>query len=301
MTLPPSPFRFRGPLLRPLLALACGTALTAPGEIVLIDPESADPPGMISAKMLPPKPEAHVLDPTGLLSPEQSAELSVALSKAAAQGIVIHTAFLDGETAVEREKLGNELVHRWTPTDAEIGVLVLSLSSGNEEPSVFIRSRLFAESGSDLFATLGRNALAQSFDEPRAYGTSLELATSLPEAFAKIRAVRAKAASLDAVQNKGTRRAAPPANESKPEIVVSHWDLFVARIDPRMLTLLRTLALGMGGLVLLAATLVVMHLRRPRYFPQVEFRRRFSAPHSGGNNARVSTARPEPLVRVPHA
>ncbi len=270
------------------------------GEIVLIDPDHADPPGKISARLLPEQPSTRVLDTSNELSVQARAELTVALEKAAAKGIEIHTVILAGEPAVEARILGNELIRRWTPPEADIGVLVLSLPAVSDEPTIFIRSHLFADEDTRIFATLGQNALDQSFNQPRAYGAALELAVSLPETLEKLQLASGKKANLPPAEAALADSATTPRTDTRPEIVVSRWDLFLARVDPRMMTLLRDCAIGFVGLVLLATTVIVLRLRRPRFFPQVEYRRRFSAPYSGGNNARVETTRPAPLVHVPH-
>lgn len=286
------------PVVRFLASLFLAT--TASAEVVLVDPDNAEPPGMISARLLPEKPASRVLDARSQLSVQAQAELSVALEKAAAKRIEIHTVFLGADPEIEPRRLGNELVRRWTPPEAEIGVLVLSLP-GMTEPSVFIRTRLFTEADTAHFTGLARNALEQSFNEPLAYGASLELAASLPAALATIHRLRDEGKDkISTVEARASAPARERAPEARPEIVISHWDMFVATIDPRMKTLLRDCVICFGGLVLLAATLILMRLRRPRFFPQSEFRRRFSAPYSGGNNARVPTTRPEPLVHVPH-
>jgi hypothetical protein len=285
--------------LQGLLALFLLT-FSARGEVVIVDPERADPPGMISSRLLPEQPASRVLDTANELSAQARAELTVALQKAAAKGIEIHTVILAGDPVIEPRKLGNELISRWTTPEAEVGVLVLSLPAISDEPSVFIRSHLFSEVGTDLFATLGQAAIEQSFNQPRAYGASLELAVALPETLEKLHLSRVEKGNLTPAEASVANPANTPRPDPRPEMVVSRWDLFVAHIDPRMVTLLRDCAIGLGGLVLLGATLFVLRVRRPRYFPQVEYRRRFSAPYSGGNNARVATARPAPLVHVPH-
>lgn len=207
----------------------------------------------------PPRPASRLLDQTGALSAPEQAALSREFTTAATRGLSLYfVALKSGEGLPEQDAAG-ELARLWE--DAPLSAVLLQLpgqpmSLGFAGPQLAARSR-------EEIASLTASALA-------AGNAHQVLAEQVKAVAVRLTAdLAGDGANGDLPAQAGPRATAWSG-------VSSHHLM---------------LAAGGGAIVVLLALLLLARRcrrNRPRLFPLTAARDRFSAPHSGGNNAMIT-------------
>ena len=222
---------------------------------------AVEPASAMRAESLgpPARPDSRVLDQTGTLTAPELAALSHEFTTATGEGLSFYFIALKSSEGLPEQDAAGELARLWE--DAPLTAVLLHLP-GQPMALGFAGPRL-ASLPSGEIKSLTTSALAASRAHPL-----------MPEQ------VKAVARSLRGDINH------TQAGESH-----------MAMTDPGAAALFDgsnhhlMLAGGCAAVVFLLALLLLAHRRRahrPRLFPLTAPRERFSAPHSGGNNAMVT-------------
>ncbi len=207
----------------------------------------------------PARPASRLLDQTGALSAPEQAGLSREFTTAATAGVSLYFVALKSSEGLPEEDAAGELARLWE--DAPLTAVLLQLpgqpmSVGFAGPQLASRSR-------DEIASLTASALA--------VGNARQVL---------VEQVKAVAGRLAADFAGGADNEAQPAKAGPGAAAwsgVSTHHLMVAA--------------GSAAIVVLTALLLLarrLRRNRPRLFPLTAARDRFSAPHSGGNNAMIT-------------
>lgn len=208
------------------------------------------------------RPESRVRDEAGLLSPDAQAELARELNAAAPQGLGLYWIALRSAEGLPAQDPAGTLAGLW----AEEPVTVVILQVPGQPLAAGRSASRLSSIQQDEIAGLVQSALAtgQTQMEPGAQGPAA--VRHLMNAFLRYRAGH----PLSAVD---------PRNEPAGSAAGHRHQQ-------------RIFAGGVALIGLLGLLLYLRHRRRrrPRLFPFTVARERFSAPHSGGNNAMISFA-----------
>jgi hypothetical protein len=212
----------------------------------------------------PPPPKDHILDETEKWPPGERSAAAAELNAALVQHrLGVYLVHLKAAPEEQPSDYARRLAFSWTGT-ADRAVI---LSAPGLEPPLFIE---FA--GESLGSAPAENLRAVA-DIARA--EAAKAAPGLPAALAAARSIIAQV---------NTYRGGGPLGLSTAETAAASGDSSA----PTNLSTL-WLALGAISIVLLLAAAFFLKRRQTsaRIFPHVPFRRRFSAPHSGGNDAMI--------------
>lgn len=210
---------------------------------------------------VPDRPADHLLDQTGTITAEQRAEVKAEMNLVRDRAALgIYLVLLKVAPEEPPVDLARRLAGAWN--DETDRAVLLSCAEMNPPLVVAVSGQTLGNAPDALLQTLQQDALA----------AGAKAAPGLP-------ALRSAA---DAVVEKITAwRAQPAATTALPP---------VAQTD--------TLHPGwwIGGGAFAGLLLALLFLRRGRktalIFPRTEFRQRFSAPHSGGNDAMIFFGKP---------
>ena len=243
-----------------LLALS-GWAGASPAAGQVAPPPAAEVSvaGAIEPLGPPARPASRLLDQTGALSAPELAALSREFTTAATGGLSLYFVALKSSEGLPEQDAAGELARLWE--DAPLtGVLLqvpgqpMSLGFAGPELASRSREKIASLTASALAAGNARQVLAEQ--------------------------VKAVAGRLVAdFAGEGDNQAQPakggPGAAAWPGVSTHHL----------------MLAAGIAAIVVLTALLLLARRRRrnrPRLFPLTAARDRFSAPHSGGNNAMIN-------------
>ena len=208
----------------------------------------------------PRRPASRLLDQTGALSAPEQAGLSREFTTAATGGLSLYFVALKSSEGLPEQDAAGELARLWE--DAPLTAVILQLpgqpmSVGFSGPQLASRSR-------EEIASLTASALA-------AGKTHQVLAEQ----------VKAVAGRLTGdLSTRDGANGAQPASDGPGAAATSGVSTYHL-----------ILAGGVGAMVVLTALLLLARRcrrNRPRLFPLTAARDRFSAPHSGGNNAMIT-------------
>jgi len=214
---------------------------------------------------VPERPADHVLDQTGKVTTEERREAAGALQAAAEKdGIGVYLVLLNSAAEEPPADVARRLAQNWRGT-ADRAVV---LTAPDLSPPVLIEVAGQALGGLAESEIEAMKAAARAAGEKAAPGFPAMLA-----------AARSLAAQVQSLRRGGPLAAAAPAGGPEPAPVSREWMAWIAG----------------GALVCCLLALVLMRRgrRRSLVFPATEFRHRFSAPHSGGNDAMVSFGKKE--------
>jgi hypothetical protein len=212
---------------------------------------------------VPERPADHVLDQTGKVTTEERREATAALQPAAEQiNLGVYLVLLNSAAEEPPADVAQRLAQNWRGT-ADRAVV---LTAPDHDPPILIEVAGQSFSGipeSDLKA-MKAVALAEGG----------KAAPGIPAMLAAAGSVVSQVQSL---RRGGPLVAGTSGSTPEPEDVSRPWMAWVAS----------------GALICCLLALGLMRRARSRslVFPATEFRHRFSAPHSGGNNAMVSFGR----------
>lgn len=243
-----------------LLALAgWAGASPAAGQIAPAPPAEVSTARTIEPLGPPARPASRLLDQTGVLSAPELTALSREFTTTATGGLSLYFVALKSSEGLPEEDAAGELARLWE--DAPLTAVLLQvpgqpMSLGFAGPQLASRSReeIASLTASALAAGNARQGLAEQVKA---------VAGRLTEQFAGVGASGAQPASNG------------PGAEAWSGISTHHL----------------ILAAGSGAIVVLTGLLLLARRRRrnrPRLFPLTAARDRFSAPHSGGNNAMIT-------------
>jgi hypothetical protein len=266
----------------------CAASVCHAGTTVF-DMESRPPAGLISGSLLPPPPYDFVHDEAQVVDASMRSDLVAELEKSSKLGMEVFVAVLKDVPEVEPHQLGNELLLRWGSRDKELTALVLLLPPVSPEPFVFIYQRTTDAGLNEVYSAIGSTAIEQALAGEGVSGRLNFTVRNLMDGLLdRRRKIKPGGIQRSPVSREATSISQAPGRK---ETVKSPLDLLLAKITWKKL---KPFVVAVGALL---ATVSVFFLYRwlrgfrPRYFPEVEHRRRFSAPFSGGNNAMVSIKR----------
>ena len=276
------------PLIKIFFVFMCVASMCQAGTTVF-DRESRPPAGLISGSLLPPPPYDFVHDESQVVDAAMRGDLVTELEKASKLGMEVFVAVLKDVPEVEPHQLGNELLLRWGSQDKDLTALVLLLPPVSPEPFVFIYHRTTDAGLNDVYNAIGTTAIERAL---AGEGVSARLNFTVRNLMDGLLDQMRKMKSSDKqLSPAGGEVSLVSATPGRKETVKSPLDLLLAKITWKKLKPFVVVA----GALLATVTVFLLYgwLRRfrPRYFPEVEPRRRFSAPYSGGNNAMVSIKR----------
>ncbi|MES2466964.1 MAG: hypothetical protein V4675_06660 [Verrucomicrobiota bacterium] len=244
-----------------LLALAgWAGASPAAGQVAPPPPAEVSVAKAIEPLGPPARPASRLLDQTGALSAPELAALSREFTTAATGGLSLYFVALKSSEGLPEQDAAGELARLWE--DAPLTAVLLQLpgqpmSLGFSGPQLASRSK-------EEIASLTASALAA--------GNAHQVLAEQ---------VKAVAGRLTGdLSTRGGANGAQPASDGPGAAAssgVSTYHLMMAG--------------GVGAMVVLTALLLLArrrHRNRPRLFPLTAARDRFSAPHSGGNNAMIT-------------
>jgi len=208
---------------------------------------------------VPDFPADHVLDQTGKVTTAERKAVTTALQPVASQdGLGIYLVLLNSAAEEPPADVARRLAQGWrtTPDTAVV------LSAPSLDPPL-----LLEVAGVALGSLAEENLEAM---KSAALEAGKQAGTGVP---AMLAAAQSMAAQVRAFRQ-GTAPSTPSTASATPAASDNQWVAWVA-----------------GG-ALTASLLALVLMRRGRQraliFPPTEFRHRFSAPHSGGNNAMIS-------------
>lgn len=216
---------------------------------------------MLGAQELtvPDCPADHVLDQTGKVTTEERKTVTAALQPVAGQdGLGIYLVLLNSAAEEPPADVARRLAQGWrtTPDTAVV------LTAPELDPPLLVEVAGVALGSLTEEKVEAMKTAALEAGKQAGAGVPAMLAAAQSLA-AQVRAIRQGTAPPAS----STASAAPPAPDNQ-------WVAWVA------------------GSALAASLLALVLMRRGRQraliFPATEYRRRFSAPHSGGNNAMIS-------------
>lgn len=225
---------------------------------------TAVPPPVVEVRT-PPAPPDRIWDQAAMWTADQRQVAAAELNAAATQlRFSVYLVNLNAPPDEQPSDFARRLLMAWT----EIPDRAIVLSGGTPNSTVVI------ECGGDKLGSVtqeSRNAFIAA-----AQAEAAKAPPGLPAGMAAARSLIAQMNTFRVTGQLGPASAAPQA-EASSEAPTSDRSLL-------------WLALGAISVVLLMAAAFFMKRRQTTalIFPPVEFRRRFSAPHSGGNNALVS-------------
>ena len=215
---------------------------------------------------VPQRPEDYVLDQTGKVTPEERADYAQAMTAVAARsGLGIYAVILNSEPEEPPPDLAGRLAQGWS---ADRGCAVILTGPGMVPPVVL------AVAGQTFRTVKGADFRAIT-------GEALQAADGTAPSLSACKAVALRLAGLMEELPKAAR---PP---SIPEAVTGE-----AAAPPASNHVMAIVAGTALGCSLIALVLMRRGRHSAHVFPKVPFRRRFSAPHSGGNDAVVSFKKP---------
>lgn len=287
-----------------LLFLAVCPLVTAGTTVFNL--ESRPPAGRISGTLLPPPPHEFVHDETNVFSDEKRIELTGRLTRSSKNGIEVIVAILKEVPEVEPYQLGNELLLRWGTGGKPMTALILALPPVSPEPYLFIYDRSTEKTHMKRLNQIGAAAISAGEAVPdladQLNATAVNLIKDLSEFQVSVEEeknaqtlVSSTAVTLtpgEAVpQAAGSLLNATEAPQSERPTEKTPLSQLVARtswskMKPFVFVGGALLTLVFGGLLF---RLILS--RKARYFPEVEIRKRFSGPFSGGNNVIITFKR----------
>ncbi len=226
--------------------------------------QDAAPPGGESTVEVtgpPARPESRVLDQAGLLSATERGALTRQFAAAADEGISLYFIGLKSAGGLPEQDAAGELARLWD--DAPLTTVILHLP-GEPLSLGFAASRLPSIQQEEMNA-LTQSALTEGLVQPTLREQITTTANRLTRDFARYR------------NGESLTPLAAPLSRS-------------AAAGSRHQLILRGGAAAVFLLLVLLVFLRHRRARRPRLFPLTVPRTRFSAPHSGGNNALISFA-----------
>lgn len=212
---------------------------------------------------MPERPADHVLDQTGTVTTEQRKEAAAALQPAGeSDNLGVFLVLLNSAAEEPPADVAKRLAQNWRGT-ADRAVV---LAAPEIDPPVLIEV-----AGQSL------GGLPESEIEAMKAAALAEGAKAAPGFPAMLAAARSVVAQVQNLRRGGPLAASAAAAASPAEDAPRQWMAWIAG----------------GALVCCLAALALMRRGRgrSRVFPATEFRHRFSAPHSGGNDAMISFGR----------
>ena len=233
-----------------------GLAQEAPG-VVSAETSSAPVPEALEPAAPPSRPASRVLDQTGAFTTAECARISRQLTAAAETGLSIYLILLNTMEGLPEQDAAAELARVWedgplTAVFLHVPSQPLKLGLAGPELAALNQGEINAFTQSALKAGRAR--------------------ISLPE--------QTKTAASRLIEDYARHRAGDPLVPIRGP---------ADGVPPGLLSMLPWL-LGGGCALLVPVVLFIRYRRsmRPRLFPLTPPRQRFSAPHSGGNNAMIS-------------
>ncbi len=215
------------------------------------------PPLKAEESALPEKPVDFIVDQAGSLGNSEHQSLGRELRLASDGGLDVYVIILSGEPGQPPEDYAERVLDSWGGQTDRAAVVRVP----GAPPAIALGGPLFDAFSTEQKDGITITALKEGAEKGRtSSGSMIEIARSL---ISQVQAVRNGATPVAVARDAGKR-------------------------NKEMLRL----ALWLLAPVLILASVLIWWLRRRKssalIFPEVDFRRRFSAPHSGGNNAMIT-------------
>ena len=259
----------------------------AAAEVVVIDPTEGRPAGMISGRLLPPGSKDGIVDSGNQLSLSQRDSALRTIQKAATAKLGVVLVILEEAPSLPPMKFGNEITRRWAQAEAEVNLLVLSYPRDPSIPWIFVLSGTQDAEFPQRVSGIAAKAMANAGPASDRIRHAVHVLDLMSEGIVRdMRSLEESGEVIVPTFLEETMEAAPPKGMQEGGVTTG-WNLLKPKIP--FAWIFWTLGLATGGLVLWFVVRAVMTFVRfrPKTFPRVEYRERFNAPFSGGNNARI--------------
>lgn len=214
---------------------------------------------------VPELPADHVLDQTGKVTTEERKQVSAALHPSVEKdGLGVYLVLLNSASEEPPADVARRLSQNWQGTADRVVVL----TAPDLDPPLLV------EIAGVTLGSLSEDSATAMKDDAIAAGA--KATSGLP-------AMLATAGSIVSTVRQIRNGAATPAVILPPAPAERDWPQFTKWIS--------SICLSVSLLALLALFLLRGRMRHALIFPLTDFRHRFSAPHSGGNDAVVSFAK----------